>query len=359
MLDLLAFAAIAAAVVVAILAMLKVMIEFPGMGDWCLRVIHKKTGKKNEVSVAGEDNSLEEIIIHDVGLNHVASTRCEKTDPTSSKSVSRTSTETEMFRRRFEEIDEILSAEKSGEIIPSGRLQEIREKTNLDRRHSSHDQSHRSHHHKHHHNKRRHSHSHDPHRHHRRHHHHQDHHHHHQNHSSNTDVEYDHSPGKSRSQNVHSSTEMESVDCSPRRYRAGQTSSQLGTPERINQLVSHSKVANNMRININNVNILINRHTQKDVTINIDMEDTGEVEAQEEHHDEVRSSDSGIGWDLSEADHQEQEGQQATHQMEPVLEELERNVIVEREEPRKEAGEGEGMFKLETIPKRLRHNTYS
>ena len=42
-----------------------------------------------------------------------------------------------------------------------------------------------------------------------------------------------------------------------------------------------------------------------------------------------------------------------------VLEELERNVIVEREEPRKEAGEGEGMFKLETIPKRLRHNTYS
>ena len=42
-----------------------------------------------------------------------------------------------------------------------------------------------------------------------------------------------------------------------------------------------------------------------------------------------------------------------------MLEELERNVIVEREEPRKEAGEGEGMFKLETIPKRLRHNTYS
>ena len=161
---------------------------------------------------------------------------------------------------------------------------------------------------------------------------------------------------------------MESVDCSPRR-------------ERINQLVSHSKIANNMRININNVNILINRHTQKDVTINIDMEDTGEVEAEvgaeEEHHDEVRSSDSGIGWDLSEADHQEQEGQQATHQMEPgkgqtggrvrillclsVLEELERNVIVESEEPRKEAGEGEpgGLFKLETIPKRLRHNTYS
>ena len=100
MLDLLAFAAIAAGVVVAILAMLKVMIEFPGVGDWCVRFIHKKTDKTSGGGEGSEDNSFQEIIIHDAGLNHVTSTRCEKTDPTSSKSVSRTSTETEMFRRR-------------------------------------------------------------------------------------------------------------------------------------------------------------------------------------------------------------------------------------------------------------------
>ena len=47
-----------------------------------------------------------------------------------------------------------------------------------------------------------------------------------------------------------------------------------------------------------------------------------------------------------------------------VVEELERNVIVEAG-PRKEAGEagggelGEGMLKLESEPKRFRHNTYS
>ena len=193
-------------------------------------------------------------------------------------------------------------------------------------------------------------------------------------------MEYDNSPSKSRSQNVHSSTELESVDCSPRRQRQGHTtSSPLGTQERINQMASPTKISNNMRININNVNILINRHTQKDVTINIDMEDTGEVEAEEEHHDEVRSSDSGIGWDLAEAEHQEQDTQQASHQMEPgrrltagdltntfclVSEELERNVIVESSpslQPRKEAGEESPgrVLQLESLPKRFRHNTYS
>ena len=64
-----------------------------------------------------------------------------------------------------------------------------------------------------------------------------------------------------------------------------------------------------MRININNVNILINRTHHQDVTINIDMDEGDEeeprvVEVPEEHgdhehdeHGEVRSSDSGIGWD--------------------------------------------------------------
>ena len=94
------FAAIAAAIVVAILALLKVMIEYPGMGDLCLRFIHKKTEKNSKIS----EDSLEEIIVHDKGRNHFNSTklselRSEKTEPTS-KSVSRTSTETEMFKRR-------------------------------------------------------------------------------------------------------------------------------------------------------------------------------------------------------------------------------------------------------------------
>ena len=103
MLDLLVFGAIAAAIVVAILALLKVMIEYPGMGDWCWRFIHKKTEKNSKIS--GLEDSFEEIIVHDKARNHLNSTklselRCEKTEPTSSKSVSRTSTETEMFRRR-------------------------------------------------------------------------------------------------------------------------------------------------------------------------------------------------------------------------------------------------------------------
>ena len=179
-------------------------------------------------------------------------------------------------------------------------------------------------------------------------------------------MEYDNSPRKNRSQPVASSTDIEPA-------------SSVGTPERINKLASSTKNSSNMRININNVNILINRHTQKDVTINIDMEDTGEVEAEEEHHDEVRSSDSGIGWDLAEAEHQEQDTQQASHQMEPgrrlttgdltntfclVSEELERNVIVESSpslQPRKEAGEESPgrVLQLESLPKRFRHNTYS
>ena len=98
MLDLLVFAAIAAAIVVAILALLKVMIEFPGMGDWCLRFIHKKTDKNSKIS--GKGDSLEEIIVHDTGRNQLSELRREKTEPTSSKSVSRTSTETEVFKRR-------------------------------------------------------------------------------------------------------------------------------------------------------------------------------------------------------------------------------------------------------------------
>ena len=98
MLDLLVFAAIAAAIVVAILALLKVMIEFPGMGDWCLRFIHKKTDKNSKISE--NEDSFEEIIVHDKGRNQLSELRCEKTEPTSSKSVSRTSTETEVFKRR-------------------------------------------------------------------------------------------------------------------------------------------------------------------------------------------------------------------------------------------------------------------
>ena len=92
------FAAIAAAVVVAILALLKVLIEFPGMGEWCLRSIHKKTETSSKNCESSEDISFGEIIIHDGLLDH--SKKCERNDPRASKSVSRTSTETEMFKRR-------------------------------------------------------------------------------------------------------------------------------------------------------------------------------------------------------------------------------------------------------------------
>ena len=68
-----------------------------------------------------------------------------------------------------------------------------------------------------------------------------------------------------------------------------------------------------MRININNVNILINRHIQNDVTINIDMDNAGEGETEGEHHDEVRSSDSGIGWDYH--DHQERLADHQDHEV--------------------------------------------
>ena len=74
--------------------------------------------------------------------------------------------------------------------------------------------------------------------------------------------------------------------------------------------IKASKTGSGMRININNVNILINRHIQKDVTINIEMDEENENEVIEvveelQHHDhrdhehdhEVRSSDSGIGRD--------------------------------------------------------------
>ena len=187
-------------------------------------------------------------------------------------------------------------------------------------------------------------------------------------------MEYDNSPRKNRSQQVVSSTDIEPA-------------SSVGTPERINQLASCTKNASNMRININNVNILINRHIQNDVTINIDMDNAGEVETEGEHHDEVRSSDSGIGWDYH--DHQERLADHDHHdhhdhqdhdiqQEGPGRAELhtlsdcqfyfsvcaERNVIVETTHCEKQPGEDEpDLFKMEllpvNIPKRFRHNTYS
>ena len=48
MFDQLIFVAIAGAIIIAILALIKVMIDFPGFGDWCMRFIHKKTENKNE-----------------------------------------------------------------------------------------------------------------------------------------------------------------------------------------------------------------------------------------------------------------------------------------------------------------------
>merc|ERR1719273_97507 len=140
-----------------------------------------------------------------------------------------------------------------------------------------------------------------------------------------------------------------------------------------------------MRININNVNILIPRHLPNDVTINIDMDEGEETEVvsatlvqrddhllhHENHHDphehhEVRSSDSGIGWDDHHgADHTEQHDQDhndsntTTADIEPIEEEeQERNVIVESDDSKKE----NFVAKLDslpiTIPRRPRHNTF-
>ena len=119
-------------------------------------------------------------------------------------------------------------------------------------------------------------------------------------------MEYDNSPRKSRRQQVVSSTDIEPA-------------SSVEPPERINQLATCTKNSSNMRININNVNILINRHIQNDVTINIDMDNAGEVETEGEHHDEVRSSDSGIGWDYH--DHQERLAEHDHHDHEVHQEE--------------------------------------
>ena len=152
-----------------------------------------------------------------------------------------------------------------------------------------------------------------------------------------------------------------------------------------------------MRININNVNILINRHLHNDVTINIDMDETEEAEVvtisgeqgcpdhqDHDHSHEVRSNDSGIGWDDHHHDHHHDvhDGDHhdisvTTAEIEPskqanvyqvtficnlsVEEEQERSVIVEAEDARKDnfVAKLKETISPINIPKRPRHNTFT
>lgn len=174
------------------------------------------------------------------------------------------------------------------------------------------------------------------------------------------------------------------------------------SPASSNSLETIKKAhSSNMRININNVNILIPRHLPKDVTINIDMDEEEETELvtaaldnpdqnllhlethhheahHEDHHDphehhEVRSSDSGIGWDDHSHDHQDQDHHQDHHHdqdphdvnttvadIEPIAEEdQERNANVESDDSKVE----NFVAKLDCIPlkdpRRPRHNTFT
>ena len=308
------------------------------------------------------------------------------------------------------ELDEVVSFADESPHSHS-RLAEIRKKSHYDRRHSH---EHRHHHRKHHydHVQRRHSH----------------HHHHGHHHPSRKNLEHHHSSAECRKSlhpeqqhhHHHSSTDFDS-DTSPGRRRRALRKLHLERPqqqeivitdssqERVSEYsptstnsldkvkAQHSKNGNNMRININNVNILINRHLHNDVTINIDMDETEEAEVvtisgeqggpdhqDHDHSHEVRSNDSGIGWDDHHHDHHHDvhDGDHhdisvTTAEIEPskhanvyqvtficnlsVEEEQERSVIVEAEDARKDhfVAKLKETISPINIPKRPRHNTFT
>lgn len=343
MFDQLIFVTMAGAIVIAILALIKVMIDYPGFGDWCMRAIHKKTADKTAAMEEGE--AFEEVLVDDDKVEAVTEKSVDKIDPAILRvTMSRTNTDPELCKRRLE--DEIIS-------LDGGTPDSVRRNAHHMRRHS-HDHHHHRHHRHHHHRKYSH-----------------DYHHHH------------HHPGHGH----HSSTDMEHSDPETRRkkryFRRGAVAdSPQGSSGTSHETVDmatdtkHSK--NNMRININNVNILINRHLHKDVTINIDMEEDGEagvVEGGAEHdhdhlhHDdhEVRSSDSGIGWDEHHVHDAEVHDVHDTHhpgEIEPIAEEreTERNVIVEagdNTEAKDILNKLDSLTPARLLPKRFRHNTFS
>lgn len=342
MFDQLIFVCMAGALVIAILALIKVMIDYPGFGDWCMRIIHKKTAVKSDQET--NEMKFEEIIV-DVEAAE-SSSREMKVDSVESVggvlTMSRTSTDPEICKRRIDELNEIVSFDDT----PEG----ARRKANS-RRHS-HDHHH--HHHRQRHHDRRHSHD-----------HHHRHHHHRHGHLSSTDYESDHSLGRRKKYSKRSNPHKDSPhDSSETSHEA--VDNIIVTPDD-----KKHKNNSNMSININNVNILINRHLHKDVTINIDMEEDHEdggdgeqrvVVVDNVSHDdhEVRSSDSGIGWDEHHVhDAEVHDVHLPAGDIEPIEEEeTERNVIVESEN-----SEQDKLSHLDTLPinlpQRYRHNTFS
>jgi len=396
MFDQLIYAAIAGTIVIAILALIKVMIDYPGMGDMCMRFIHKKTAGKSEAKKTG----IEEVIVDDeknIELEQesfdisLLKLPIEKVDPEGT-SMSRISTDPEICKKRLQELDEILAC-------PCEEHTKIAETQETDhaKRRASHD---------HHHHQRRHPeyhrrHSHDHHRHHHHHHHHnhhdhsrkaseaasRHHHHHHRHlHAHHSSTESDSSSPSQRKKHHR----QHEIDDSREKISRNSPSSNLSL-----DAIKASKNGSGMRININNVNILINRHIQKDVTINIEMDEENESEIVEvveelehhEHHDhdhEVRSSDSGIGWDEHHVhdniahDHHENENAEQSHditipeihvapvEIEPIAEEdpsLEKAEMDDTTSSKKEEIPRSFFSKIDALPvkfpKRFRSNTYT
>ena len=105
MFDQLIFVTMAGAIVIAILALIKVMIDYPGFGDWCMRAIHQKTAAKEIAFAVEEGESFEEIVLVDdakvEAVKNVEKT-VDKIDPAILRTVtmSRTNTDPELCKRR-------------------------------------------------------------------------------------------------------------------------------------------------------------------------------------------------------------------------------------------------------------------
>lgn len=106
MFDQLIYVAIAGAIIIAILALIKVMIDYPGFGDWCMRFVHKKTESKNEkegiedgVKVTDGDPEVVNLSLPKLILTGDGG---EKVDLRFGRSpnMSRTSTDPEICKRR-------------------------------------------------------------------------------------------------------------------------------------------------------------------------------------------------------------------------------------------------------------------
>lgn len=97
MFDHMIFGALLASILVVILALLKLAIEFPGCFSWCMRSVHKGTGKhsggENDDSAHEDSPDSEHPHLSRRGSKVV--TRCR-----SQATMSRTATDPEIAKRR-------------------------------------------------------------------------------------------------------------------------------------------------------------------------------------------------------------------------------------------------------------------